>query len=169
MTAIAPTTSSHRKYRLPCLVMLPSLSCRSCAASALTRSRLQDCAPRRTSSSRRSRQPLPWRRPGRCLGSPQPSARHTRAVQDYDALVDGYDLGTNRAMLVRQHIENAADGAETRLSAPSAMILSNSPVPLRPLADTMPSSDKCPCRASLNIVHWRTSNCRARCSINPSS
>ena len=31
-------------------------------------------------------------------------------MQDYDALVDGYDLGTNRAILVRQHIENAADG-----------------------------------------------------------
>ena len=26
MTAIAPTTSNHRKYRLPCLVILPSLS-----------------------------------------------------------------------------------------------------------------------------------------------
>src|ERR1700687_578447 len=26
MTAIAPTISNHRKYRLPCLVMLPSLS-----------------------------------------------------------------------------------------------------------------------------------------------
>ena len=26
MTAVAPTTSNHRKYRLPCLVMLPSLS-----------------------------------------------------------------------------------------------------------------------------------------------
>src|SRR6476660_5842611 len=26
MTAIAPTTSSHLKYRLPCLVMRPSLS-----------------------------------------------------------------------------------------------------------------------------------------------
>jgi hypothetical protein len=52
-----------------------------------------------------------------------------------------------------------------RLSAPSAMILSNSPIPLRPLADTMPSSAKCPRRALLNIVRWRTSNCRARCSI----
>jgi hypothetical protein len=26
ITAIAPTTSNHRKYRLPCLVMLPNLS-----------------------------------------------------------------------------------------------------------------------------------------------
>ena len=26
MTAIAPATSSHRRYRLPCLVILPSLS-----------------------------------------------------------------------------------------------------------------------------------------------
>jgi hypothetical protein len=26
ITAIAPTTNSHRKYQLPCLVMLPSLS-----------------------------------------------------------------------------------------------------------------------------------------------
>jgi hypothetical protein len=48
---------------------------------------------------------------------------------------------------------------------PSAMILSNSAVPLRPLADTMPSSARCPRKALLNIVRWRTSNCRVRCSI----
>ena len=48
---------------------------------------------------------------------------------------------------------------------PSAMILSNSAVPLRPLADTMPSSAKCPRKALLNIGRWRTSNCRARCSM----
>ena len=58
MTAMAPTTSNQRKYRLPCLVILRACLCRrSCAAWAPVRSRQQDCAPMRTSSSRRSRQP----------------------------------------------------------------------------------------------------------------
>lgn len=51
---------------------------------------------------------------------------------------------------------------ETR---PSAIIRSNSAVPFRPLADTMPSSARCPRRALLIIVRCRTSNCRVRCSI----
>ncbi len=46
------------------------------------------------------------------------------------------------------------------------MILINSAVPLRPLADTMPISAKCPRKALLSIVRWRTSNCRVRCNIN---
>jgi hypothetical protein len=54
---------------------------------------------------------------------------------------------------------------DTRLSALSPMILSNSAVPLGPFVDTMPSSAKCPRRALLNIVRWRTSNCRVRCGI----
>jgi hypothetical protein len=31
-------------------------------------------------------------------------------MQDQDALVDGSDLGSDRTVLARQHIENAADG-----------------------------------------------------------
>src|ERR1700761_9248994 len=39
----------------------------------------------------------------------QPAARLTGAVQGHDALVDGGDLGSDCAILPRQHIEDAAD------------------------------------------------------------
>jgi len=40
----------------------------------------------------------------------QPPARLARAMPSQDALVDGSDLGSDRAVLPRQHIENAAGG-----------------------------------------------------------
>ena len=43
--------------------------------------------------------------------------------------------------------------------------IANSAVPLRPLADTMPSSAKCPRSALLNIVRWCTSIKALCCSF----
>src|SRR5262252_4647463 len=78
MTAIAPATSSHRRYRLPCLVILPSLSL----------------------------PPLDDRTDAWDLF--QPPARLARPVPGHDTAVDRSDLGSNGAVLTRQHIEYPA-------------------------------------------------------------
>lgn len=72
----------------------------------------------------------------------QPTARLAAAVQGHDALVDGCYLGADGTILPRQHFENAAHGEghpAIRTTRDNPVILSNSAVPLRPLADTMPS------------------------------
>ena len=69
------------------------------------------------------------------------------------------------AVLPRRHIEYPAGHGRNPAIAASAMISSKAPVPLRPFADRMPSSARCPRRALFSIVRWRTSSCRARCSI----
>jgi hypothetical protein len=90
-------------------------------------------------------------------------------VQDYDALVDGYDLGTNRAILVRQHIENAADGRRN----PAIRTIRDDPEQLScsiaALGRYNAEFGQVSAQGMLNTVRRRTSNCRAWCSINPSS
>src|SRR5262245_41274378 len=110
MTAIAPVTSSHRKYRLPCLVMPPSRSLPPVVC----------CLGTNPIQAARSR-PEPEHLPVADLGNEgsgdyradardllQPPARLARAMPGQDALLDGSELGADSAVLPRQHLENAA-------------------------------------------------------------
>ena len=111
MTAIAPTTSSHRKYRLPCLVILPSLSLPP-VVYCLGTSPIQAARLRPDPNAFQS--PIGNQRGGADRADAgdlrQPPTRLTGPVQDHDVLVDGFDLSADRAILPRQHLENVAYG-----------------------------------------------------------
>ena len=144
---------SHRKYRLPCFVMLPSLSLPPVVCCFGT-SPIQAARPRpdlnafqspisATSAvatigrTRNLLQPPAW------LASAMP-ARMLLPIEAISAPMALYCAARTLRMLW------AAKGI--RLSASFVMISSNSPVPLRPLADTIPSSARCPRMALLNMV-----------------
>src|ERR1700681_1783106 len=112
MTAIAPTISNHRKYRLPCLVMLPSLSlppvvcCFGTNPIQAARLRPDENvfqSPISATSAVAPIGPMPGISASRRLAS------HARC-KVMMLLSDGYYLGSDRGILPRQHIENAADG-----------------------------------------------------------
>src|SRR5215813_8210458 len=108
MTAIAPTTSSHRKYRLPCLVMRPSLSLPPVLCCFGTNP-IQAARPRPDEKVLQS--PISATN-AVALSGPMPgiSANRRLASQNHDVLVDGCDLSADRAILPCQHLENAAHG-----------------------------------------------------------
>src|SRR5665647_3000409 len=112
MTAIAPTTSNQRRYRLPCLVMLPSRSLPPVVCcfgtNPIQAARLRPDENVFQSPISATRAVAPIGPPPRNLR--QPLARLARAMQDKDTLVDGSNLGSDGTVLSRQHIENAADG-----------------------------------------------------------
>src|SRR5271170_1722199 len=108
MTAIAPATNNHRKYRLPCLVMLPSLSLPPVVCCFGTNP-IQAARLRPDENAFQS--PISATRAVATIG-PMPGISSSRRLASHercqDTLVDQSNLGSDRAVLPRQHIENGA-------------------------------------------------------------
>src|SRR3981189_900382 len=98
MTAIAPTISNHRKYRLPCLVMLPSLSlppvvcCFGTNPIQAARLRPEENVFQSPISATNAVAPI-----GPMPGISASRRLASHPVQGHDALVDGCYLGADSA------------------------------------------------------------------------
>ena len=155
MIAIAPATSSHRRYRLPCLVMLPSRSLPPVVCCfGTSRSRPPSCVRSGTPSSRPLRRPGRWRRAGRCPGSP-PAAGFPRTSDARSwMLFSMAPISAAMALYWRAITSRMAARRRGESGCPRhpSMILSNSAVPLRPLADDNAELGHVPTHGVLNIV-----------------
>src|SRR5215813_6639010 len=102
MTAMAPLTSNHRKYRLPCFVMLPSLSLPPVVCCFGT-SPIQAARPRPELNAFQSL--ISATRAVATIG-PIPGISSSRRLGSHERCQG--DLGTDGTVLCRQNLENAA-------------------------------------------------------------
>ena len=133
ITAITPLTSSHRKYRFPCLEFYPDAPCRR-----------SNAAWRRARSSRgfvRTElfpitdfsRPRRWRRSNQPLDPPAGGfLRWNNAT--WIRFLDSSDLSCDRGVLAGKNLEAEPCGRGYPTILSSAMILNSSAVPFAPFA-----------------------------------
>ena len=153
MTAIAPATSSHRKYRLPCFE-IPRVALatrRRCLGTSPTQ------AARLRPDENAFQSPTSATKAVATIG-PMPGISSSRRLSSHDrcqawicfsmVLISAVVFAYCRARASR--LNRAI--AEMRSSSAFAMTSNSSAVPLRPLAEITPSSAICPRIAFDSIV-----------------